>query len=51
MRVDKNFDGKVNKWELFNLFKYFTVQNWQVMPATSNIFVNWGLPSASYGMY
>jgi len=32
----------VNKFELFNLFKMFTVPNWQILPYTAPVFTNWG---------
>lgn len=42
LRIDANHDGCVNKFELFNLFKLFTIPNWQMVPHTAPIFMGWG---------
>lgn len=33
-QADTDFNGQINKYELFNMFKYLTVDNYQPMPYT-----------------
>lgn len=48
LKIDSNHDGKVNKFELFNLFRLITNPSWQILPYSAPIFAGWGGVPARY---